>query len=340
MKIARGILLALLLFPLTSQASLTDPLKNPFPAPDVTSPGPWLNSKPLTPADLKDKVVLVDFWTYSCINCIRTLPYQRAWYEHYKDQGFVILGIHSPEFDFEKETANVEKALKRFKITWPVVLDNNKLLWDRFSNEYWPAHYLIDRNGQVVFAHFGEGKYDVMEHNIRELLATDPHMPMAKMERGSQGKAAYQQSLETYLGTERAERFTTDPAPVNGVYKFPAELAHDYWALDGAWDRQPQFIESKHAGSSLRLRFRGGKVFLVMSTADGKPVKAKIFYDGKSVGDKAGKDVIENEVTVDEQRLYEIFDRKSKSIFGSDEGIIEIQSLSPGLRAYAFTFGA
>ncbi|HVY13287.1 MAG TPA: thioredoxin family protein [Alphaproteobacteria bacterium] len=316
---------------------LKDALPQPYQAPDIASPGPWLNSDPLTIHDLKGKVVLVDFWTYSCINCLRTLPYIKAWYEHYKDQGFVVLGIHAPEFDFEKNTTNVEKAIKRFKISYPVVQDNDHLLWNRFSNQYWPAHYLIGRDGKVVYTHFGEGDYDTTEHNIRTLLGT--RAPVAQMEE-PQERAAYQQSQETYLGSARGERYTLIPAGGPNAYKFPDNLAPDYWSLNGRWKQTAQYVEALQPGSSLRLHFRGGKVFLVLGTAGGKPVRAKILYDGKPVADKAGKDVKNGVVEITDYRLYELFDRKSRSLFGSEEGVIEIQAEQPGLQAYAFTFGA
>ncbi|MBI3419485.1 MAG: thioredoxin family protein [Proteobacteria bacterium] len=336
----RGVLLflALLLFPIpTFAASLDGGLDKPYAAPDIASKGPWLNSDPLTIHDLKGKVALVDFWTYSCINCLRTLPYLKAWQERYKDQGFIIIGVHSPEFDFEKNTTNVEKAINRFHITYPVVQDNDRFIWDRFGNEYWPAHYLIDRQGRVVYTHFGEGEYDRTEHNIRALLETNA--PLAKLEE-EPARAAYHQSLETYLGSERGERAQLIPTGAPDTYKFPEELSHDYWSLQGKWKRADQYVEAQSSAAGLRLRFRGGKVFLVLGTADGQPVHARIFYDGKLVGDKAGKDVKDGFVEIKEHRLYELFDRKSKSIFGSDEGIIEIETERPGLQAYAFTFGA
>src|ERR1043166_4409686 len=153
-----SILLILLSPPLSAAPELKEALLSPVRAPEIALAGVWLNGTPLSLKDVKGKVVLLDFWTYSCINCLRTLPYIEAWYERYKDQGFVVIGVHSPEFDFEKNEANVEKAVKRFGITWPVVLDNDRQIWNRYSNQYWPAHYLINREGQVVYSHFGEGK--------------------------------------------------------------------------------------------------------------------------------------------------------------------------------------
>jgi thiol-disulfide isomerase/thioredoxin len=303
------------------------------PAPEIESPGPWLNSQPLTLKELKGKVVLVDFWTYSCINCLRTLPFQKAWYERYKDNGFVIVGVHAPEFDFEKKTENVERALKRFGVTYPIVQDNKHLIWKRYANQYWPAHYLINREGQIVYTHFGEGKYDEMEKNIRTLLGVDG--PLAKLPPALE-KAGFGQTPETYLGIARGERFQSPPATGTPLsYKFPEKLDAHEWALQGIWQREAELDTAMEAGAALRLKFRGGKVFLVMGTHDSKPARVKILYNGTLATDKAGKDVKAGLLTVKDHRLYELLDLK-----GAEEGILEIQAIDPGVQVYAFTFGA
>ena len=297
-----------------------EPLAKPIPAPEISTTGEWLNSSPLTSKDLKGKVVLLDFWTYSCINCLRTLPYIKSWYEQYKDKGFVVIGVHAPEFDFEKNKANVEKAIRRFEISYPVVQDNDHLLWNRFSNQYWPAHYLINKQGQIVYTHFGEGNYDVTEKHIRELL--DEKGDMSKLSDTLDGYSL-NQTPETYLGTARAERFDVkEPLPV------------DHWLLSGEWSRSAEYSESKAAGAALKMHFRGGKVFLVLGTANGKPTKANILYNGKPTTDVGGKDVKDGVLDITEHRLYELIDLKKNG-----EGLFEIQASKPGLQAFAFTFG-
>ena len=317
------LLLPLLAFlvvaPLPVQA-ISDARSLPFPAPEISTTGEWLNSTPLTSNDLKGKVVLVDFWTYSCINCLRTLPYIKSWYEQYKDKGFVIIGVHAPEFDFEKSKANVEKAIRRFEITYLVVQDNDHILWNRFQNQYWPAHYLINKQGQVVYTHFGEGNYDVTEKTIRALL--DEKGDMAKSPHKPDGYTS-NQTHETYLGTARQARLEpNEPLPV------------DHWFLSTGWKRDTEYSESLVAGASLKIHFRGGKVFLVLGTADGQPTKAKILYNGKPAIDVGGKDVTNGIVEITDHRLYELIDLKKNG-----QGQLEIQSTVAGLRAFAFTFG-
>ncbi|MBY0428439.1 MAG: thioredoxin family protein [Alphaproteobacteria bacterium] len=308
-----------LLFFLANTA-YAEPLANPIPAPEISTTGEWLNSSPLTSKDLKGKVVLIDFWTYSCINCLRTLPYIKSWYQQYKDKGFVVIGVHAPEFDFEKSKANVEKAVKRFEITYPIVQDNDHILWNRFENQYWPAHYLINKQGQIVYTHFGEGNYDVTEKAIRALL--DEKGGMAKSPENPDGYTL-NQTPETYLGTSREARLNTkEPLPA------------DHWLLSGGWKRDAEYSETSAAGASLKMHFRGGKVFLVLGTADGKPTKAKILFNGKPAIDAGGKDVKDGLVEITDHRLYELIDLKKNG-----EGEFEIQSSGAGLRAFAFTFG-
>ena len=301
-------------------AALESAIKPPYAAPEITNNGEWFNSPPLSLKKLKGQVVLVDFWTYSCINCLRTFPYLKAWYQQYKDKGFVIVGVHTPEFEFEKNKANVEKALRRFELTYPVVQDNDRTIWDRYQNQYWPAHYLINKQGQVVYIHFGEGNYDITEKRIRELL--DEKGDMSKLSDTPDGYSN-NETHETYLGTDRAERLVT---------KEP--LATDQWILNGKWKRSGEHSQASEAGAAIKINFRGGKVFLVLGTANGKPTKANILLDGKPVTDFAGKDVKDGMVHITEHRLYELIDLKKNG-----EGVLEIQASEPGLRAYAFTFG-
>jgi len=304
----------------------------PYKAPDFAGITTWLNSPPLTMQGLRGKVVLVDFWTYSCINCIRTLPYITAWDKKYRDKGLVIVGVHSPEFAFEKNPANVRAAVQRFGIRYPVALDNDLSTWVNFQNRYWPAHYLIDRQGRVVYTHFGEGDYDVTEDNIRYLLGL-------KGEAASMPAAAPYapgQTPETYLGYGRAERFAGgDPLKedVAADYRFPKRLDRHAWALDGEWRVGAERITAGR-GAALRLHFYARKVFLVLGSATGEPVTARLLLNGKPVGASAGRDAANGVVKIDGHRLYELVDQGE---LGDGELTIEAD---PGLTAYAFTFGS
>lgn len=295
---------------------LQDGLTTPYPAPEIAGIQGWINSNPLTMQQLKGKVVLVDFWTYSCINCIRTLPYVTSWYEKYKDQGFVVLGVHTPEFAFEAKKENVEAATKKFKINYPVALDNNFGTWNNFDNKYWPAHYLIDKQGNVVYTHFGEGHYDVTENNIRYLLG----LQKAAVDDNKGPVTSENQTPETYVGNHRAERESTS-----------GDLPLHSWKVDGAWKRTDEYLESAKAGDSLTLHFGAKKVFLVMESADGKPVSAQIDMDGKSVTQTA--DVKNGTATIQQSRLYEIVSES-----GFTDGTVTIKATTPGLRLFAFTF--
>ena len=293
---------------------LQDGLATPYAAPELAGIHSWLNSGPLDLQSLRGKVVLIDFWTYSCINCIRTLPYLTRWDTQYRDQGLVIIGVHSPEFAFEGKLANVQAAVEKFGIRYPVALDNDFATWKNFKNEYWPAHYLIDRNGQVVYTHFGEGKYDVTENNIRHLLAlgrADIAAPKSA--------AADSQSPETYLGSARAERQVLDKTtalPLHG------------WRLSGQWRTAPEFNQSMAAGDALEFHFDARKVFLVMASSDGQPRHVKITVDGKSVP-TASADVKNDMVTVTDARLYELYHGTS-----SAAATIRIEAREPGLCLY------
>ncbi|MGE4313783.1 MAG: thioredoxin family protein [Pseudobdellovibrionaceae bacterium] len=291
-------------------SELIDGLDQPYAAPDFQGIEEWINSDPLTLQKLKGKVVLVDFWTFSCINCLRTLPYLTKWYDTYKDDGFVIVGVHAPEFGFEKKRENLEKSLDKNGITYPIAQDNNFATWKAYKNKYWPAHYLIDKNGKVVYAHFGEGKYDITENNIRYLLDLkgDVQQPENATPYSSN------QTPETYLGTKRAAREvqTGENIPLN------------HWFLKGDWERKPEYIESKNENGtySIKIHFSAKKVFLVMESADGKP---KIV----TIREKDKKSMIE----VDASRLYTVFEADKMT-----DGEIAIAPHEKGVRLYAFTF--
>lgn len=307
----------------------------------------WLNSEPLTAAGLKGKVVLVDFWTYSCINCLRAIPYVEAWAQKYKDQGLVVIGVHAPEFAFEKNVDNVKKAIADIGITYPVAIDNNYAIWRAFDNEYWPAHYFIDAQGQVRHHHFGEGEYDQSERVIQQLLAEAGKTGVsndivAVKATGAEAAASDEadvQSPETYVGYMRSQNFVDDAGTVN-------DAAHDYaaatpklneWGLAGNWTVGPQEATSNSADSRLYYRFHARDLHLVLGpSADGKPVRFQIMVDGKPPGDGHGVDTDANgNGVVTGQRLYQLV-RASGPV---SDHTFEIKFLDPGAQAYAFTFG-
>ncbi len=239
---------------------LEDPLPQPYAAPAFAGLQDWFNSKPLTMADLKGKVVLVDFWTYSCINCVRTLPYLTAWYGKYKDDGFVIVGIHAPEFEFEKKSENVRDAIAKRGIEYPVALDNNFGTWKSFENKFWPAHYLIDRKGRVVYTHYGEGHYDVTENNIRFLLGLKGTVQSTVP---TDVPASKGQTPETYLGYKRAANYVGEQVTKNATtaYQYAPSLNANQWSLNGKWTVNGDKIIAAEQGASLKLDFTARKVF-------------------------------------------------------------------------------
>lgn len=313
--------------------TLENGLSRPYPAPHFAGIRQWMNSGPLTMAGLKGKVVLVDFWTYSCINCVRTLPYITAWDRKYRDKGLVIVGVHSPEFEFEKKPANVRAAIAAHGIRYPVALDNHLDTWTNFHNRYWPAHYLIDRNGDVVYTHFGEGDYDVTENNIRYLLGLKGKADTAAAE----PSYSLDQTPETYLGYARAERYRGDGTLADDTeraYRFPDFLPVNGWALDGRWRVEAERIVSQRPGAGLRLNFIARKVFLVLGTAGGSPVHATVTLNGRPAAPVAGKDAPGGHLVIKGSTLYELIDQKT-----SGNSRLTIRADEAGLEAYAFTFG-
>jgi cytochrome c biogenesis protein CcdA/thiol-disulfide isomerase/thioredoxin len=316
-----------------SETGLTDALPHPYPAPPLAK-GQWFNSEPLSLEALKGKAVLIDFWTYSCINCIRTLPYIKSWDQKYRNHGLVIIGVHSPEFAFEKNPGNVQTAIARYGIEYPVVVDNNLDTWSNFDNHYWPAHYLIDKNGNVVFTHFGEGDYDITENNIRVLLGMSSE---ASAETPKETPYTIGQTPETYLGYVRTENFTSKEGQKrdqDATYAFPYFLGVNGWSLQGPWRVENEKIVSTGKDARLRLNFTARKVFLVLGTASGKPAEATLTLNGDPVGTNAGKDAPTGNVKIDSNRLYELIDQ-GKTL----NGLLEIKTDDPALEAYAFTFG-
>jgi thiol-disulfide isomerase/thioredoxin len=307
----------------TPAMPVINPVLNPYPAPALAGITDWINSAPLTLDELKGQVVLIDFWAYSCINCIRTLPYLNAWYERYHQQGFTIIGVHSPEFDFERDVNNVQAAVIKDHIKYPVAIDNRFATWNNYHNSYWPAHYLIDKNGNVVYEKFGEGDYDVTENNIRFLLGMNEQVaqtPAAPI-------STVTQTPETYLGFSRADSFAnTDKIISNakGIYHYPKTLPVNSWALDGNWIIMPEKISTTSANAKIKIHFNAGKVFAVMGQHAGHPINVEIRLDG----------VLKNTIQVNDHTLYTLLESPT-----TVQGILELTVTQPGLEMYTFTFG-
>jgi cytochrome c biogenesis protein CcdA/thiol-disulfide isomerase/thioredoxin len=307
----------------------------------------WLNSPPLTADGLRGKVVLLDFWTYSCINCLRELPYVKAWAQKYGPAGLVIIGVHTPEFAFERVVANVEKAVKDLGVTYPVAVDSNYKIWGAFNNQYWPALYFIDATGTIRHHHFGEGEYDESERIIKQLLheagAKDVTPGLAEV--SAQGVQAapsnlYQISPETYVGYGRAEHFASPGGArrdERARYGVPASLSADQWALGGTWTVESEGAVLQQPQGRIVYRFNGRDLHLVLGPAkDGQSVHFKVRLDGAGPGPNKGADIsADGSGVVTEQRLYQLI----RLAHPGDEHTVEIQFQDAGVEAFAFTFG-
>ncbi|MDA8425436.1 MAG: cytochrome c biogenesis protein DipZ [Treponema sp.] len=316
-------------------------------APRLVADGQWFNSPPLTMAALRGKVVLVDFWTYSCVNCVRTIPYLKAWYKAYAQDGFVIIGVHSPEFTFEKVAANVRAAIRDLGVTWPVVQDNDYKEWNAYANNYWPAHYFIDAKGRVRYVHYGEGEYDLSEKVIRELLAeaghpvgsTSPQAVAAATAGTAAGTTAGAplpdfQALtpETYLGYARGSGFTSAQAAVGdrmAEYRLGPALSDGEWSLGGTWFVGKEYIYPRTSGT-LELGFHARNVFLVIAP-QGSGGTVSVEVDGRPGGDTP--DVKGGMLRPKESRLYQLV-----GLPQAGTHLLRLQ-VSGNLRFYAFTFG-
>lgn len=314
----------------SSGMMLINGLEQPYPAPEIAGIDAWINTPPLQLNELKGKVILIDFWTYSCINCIRTLPYLKDWYAKYHDQGLVIIGIHSPEFQFEHNLENVKAAVEKDDIHYPVALDNNFATWQNFHNQYWPAHYLIDKNGKIVYEHFGEGEYDVTENNIRYLLGLSRQMPAVKPEE----TYSIVQTPETYLGYLRARSFASPEIVKPGqaiTYSYPDALSQDSWALKGKWIINADNIVAAEAGATIKLHFYAGKVYAVMGVENADvPVKLSV-----TTNSDIQKNPLTKSFIVSRNQLYTLVELKQEG-----EGTVELTATRPGLEMYTFTFGS
>ncbi|HEX8032945.1 MAG TPA: thioredoxin family protein [Ktedonobacterales bacterium] len=307
----------------------------------------WLNSEPLTPDGLRGHVVLVDFWTYTCINWLRTLPYVRAWAEKYKDQGLVVIGVHTPEFSFEHNVENVRRAAKDMRVEYPIAVDNDYVVWSAFDNHYWPALYFVDAMGQIRHHQFGEGEYEQSEMVIQRLLADTPTGSVSQElvsvdPCGVEAPADWSslKSPENYVGYERTENFASPGRAAldrSHTYAAPEHLSLNHWALSGDWTLEPEFTALNKPNGRIAYCFHARDLNLVMGpAARGASVRFRILLDGQPPRDAHGTDVDDQgNGTVTEQRLYQLI-RQPKPIFDRQ---VEIEFLDPGVAAFAFTFG-
>jgi thiol-disulfide isomerase/thioredoxin len=329
----------------THPAAVQLPVEGSMPS--LAGATAWLDSPPLTAAGLRGSVVLAQFWTYTCINWLRTLAYVRAWSENYKDQGLVVIGVHTPEFDFEHDLDNVRRAVKDLRVDYPVAVDNDYAIWSAFDNHYWPALYFVDAQGQIRHHQFGEGQYEQSEMILRQLLTEAGvsgfgNGPVAVDARGVEAAADWDslRSPENYLGYKRTENFaSSDGAVLDTPYGYaaPARLRLNQWALAGDWSVKQQAIVLNQAGGRILYRFQARDLHLVMApAARATPVRFRVTIDGQPPDAAHGIDVDEaGDGTLSDPRLYQLI-RQPGPI---TERTFQITFLDPGVHAYAFTFG-
>jgi thiol-disulfide isomerase/thioredoxin len=299
----------------------------------------WLGSEPLGPAELRGHVVLVNFWTLTCINWLRQQPYVRAWSRAYRDDGLVVIGVHTPEFSFEHEIARIRPAIKAREIDYPVAVDNHYTIWSAFNNHYWPALYFIDTEGVIREHHFGEGRYEQSERVIQRLLRVRRELvPVEGLGVEAAADWDHLQTPETYLGYGRSERF----APADGAtlqanaYQLPDQLEVNHWALAGDWTIGRENVVLDQAGGSIALRFHARDAHLVLSAGAQAPIPFRVLLDGQAPGPSAGVDVDKDGTGVlQDGRLYQLIRQHDTA----HEKTLEITFLEPGAEAYAFTFG-
>jgi cytochrome c biogenesis protein CcdA/thiol-disulfide isomerase/thioredoxin len=322
--------------------------------PSLSGATSWLNSPALAAEELRGKVVMVDFWTYSCINCLRALPYVKTWYEKYKDHGLVVIGVHAPEFAFEKDPANVRRAVSELGVAYPVALDNNYAIWQGFNNQYWPAHYFIDATGHIRSHHFGEGNYEESEHTIRQLLtqAGYANLPAPGMESATAGTAAkavgvqapadeaHDQSPETYIGYGRAQNFRSPGGLAQDrlqTYAVPSSLSLNQWALAGTWSVDSEKAVLRQKPGNIAFRFYARDLHLVLGPGPNEtPIRFRVRLDGSAPGTNHGADTDANgDGVIKEQRLYQLI-RQTAAV---GEHVFSIEFLDADVQAYSFTFG-
>ena len=329
----------------THPAAVQLPVEGRMPSLDGATG--WLNSPPLTVADLRGRVVLVNFWTYTCINWLRTLPYVRAWADKYQDQGLVVIGVHTPEFDVEHDLDNVRRAATDLGVDYPVAVDNDYGIWNAFGNRYWPALYFVDAQGQIRHHQFGEGEYEQSEMILQQLLSEAGSggigQDLVSVDaRGVEAAADWASlwSPENYLGYQRTENFASSNGAVLDtpqVYAVPERLRLNHWALAGDWTVKPEAIVLNQAEGRILYRFHARDLHLVMGPPGrGTPVRFRVLLDSQPPGAAHGTDVDDQgNGTVTEPRLYQLI-RQPGPV---SEQTFEITFLDPGVHAYAFTFG-
>ncbi len=317
------------------------PVISDGPLPSLAAGNGWLNSEALSDDDLKGRVVVYDFWTYSCINCVRTLPYVRAWHDRYTKDGLVIVGVHSPEFDFEKIHGNVRAAVKRLGVEHPVVFDDDMAIWRAFQNQYWPAKYIADRKGRLRFVHFGEGEYAKTEDVIRVLLGVGKNAPRAADPKQKERVPGAITTRETYLGNERGSAASPQSFD-SGTRRFtiPKTLDRNSFALDGDWLVSPQFIESTDALARLDLRYQAAEVNLVLGRSRKNPTYAVVELDGEPIPSSArGASILERGgqtvVDIDAADMYRLIANGP-----AGDHTLTLRPGGAGVQAFAFTFGS
>ncbi len=330
-----------------STAETTPALSDEGPMPDLSGAVGWINSPALSSKSLRGKVVVIDFWTYSCINCLRALPYVEGWAAKYKDSGLVVIGVHTPEFAFERERANVEKAVRDLKITYPVAIDSDYKIWQAFNNQYWPAHYFIDGKGRIRYHHFGEGEYDESERVIQQLLkengATSLSAGVLNVTASGAEAAADNKNVgspETYVGYKRAGNFASaEPVAKDSrkTYSPQPRLSLNQWALGGSWKVGEESAVLESLPGKIVFRFHARDLHLVLGpTKNGKPIRFTVKLDGTPPGEDHGADTDASGAgTVQGNRLYQLIRQKGPV----EDRTFEIDFLDPGVQAFAFTFG-
>jgi len=315
--------------------------------PSLAGATAWFNSAPLTPAGLKGKTVLVQFWTYTCINWRRQFPYVRAWVEKYRNEGLVVIGVHTPEFDFEHDVENVRRAAKEIGVTFPIAVDSGHAIWDAFNNEAWPALYFVDTQGRIRHRFYGEGDYDQSEHIIQQLLtevgAQGVNHDLASVRADGAEVAADWRNLkspESYLGYDQAENFASPGGALVGRprdYTVPDGLQRNQWGLSGDWTVENRAVMLNGSNGRIRYRFHARDVNLVLAPpANGRPARFRVAIDGTTLDDALGVDAkTEGWGTVDQPRLYQLI----RQIGPIVDRTFEIEFFDPGVRAYDFTFG-
>jgi thiol-disulfide isomerase/thioredoxin len=319
-----------------------------LPMPSLDAANGWINSTPLTRESLRGKVVLVEFWTQSCINCLRTLPYVRAWARKYRSAGLVVIGVHSPEFEFEQHAANVQRAIEQLQIDYPVALDSRHAIWRAFGNRAWPALYFVDAQGRIRHQQLGEGRYAEAERLIQQLLkeagtgATVPSDLVAPQGEGTQAAAGpvAAESDETYIGFARAHGFSSANGGLrraaDHAYAAATKLRSNEWTLTGVWRVGDEFAQLRQAGGRIGYRFRARDLHMVLGSDNGRPVRFRVSIDGRVPGLDHGADTDpEGRGMLDTHRLYQLV-RQGRP---AADRTFEIEFLDPGARAYAFTFG-